>query len=89
MCPMNMALMSRLGSSFGQRSNASLTASAKISREYKPSCFPNLESPADMIETSGLPFKLLVPSVHVSGLKQRLKTTQKNAIRKRIRRKDT
>lgn len=57
MCPMNMALMSLLGSSFGQRSNASLTASVKISLAYNPSCFPNFDNPAEIMETSGFPFK--------------------------------
>jgi hypothetical protein len=50
--------MSFLGFKFGQRSNASLAASAKISLAYKPSSFPNLDNPAETIETSGLPFKL-------------------------------
>jgi hypothetical protein len=58
-----MALMSRLGSSLGQRSNASLTASAKSSLAYKPSCFPNFDKPAVTMETSGLPFKPALPSV--------------------------
>jgi hypothetical protein len=56
-----MALMSRLGSSFGQRSKASLTACAKISRAYKPSFFPNLDKPALTMLTSGLPSKPEIP----------------------------
>jgi hypothetical protein len=53
--------MSRLGSSLGQRSNASLTASAKSSRAYNPSFFPNFDKPALTMETSGLPSKPATP----------------------------
>src|SRR3972149_8482626 len=61
MCPMNRALMSLLGLSLGHRSKASLTAREKISRVYKPSCLPNLDRPALIMETSDFPFKLSFP----------------------------
>lgn len=49
-----MASTSRLGPSLRQRSNASLTASAKSSRAYKPSRFQNFDkkSGIDMFSLS-------------------------------------
>ena len=61
MCPMNIALMSFLGSSLGQRLNASYAASLKISLASKPSRLPNLDMPALIMLTSGFPFKPHVP----------------------------
>src|SRR4030066_920065 len=48
--------MSFFGSSFGQLSNASFAASAKISLAYIPSSLPNFDKPAETIEARGFPF---------------------------------
>ena len=46
--------MSFIGSRLGHLSKASLVASAKSSRHISPSRRPNLDNPADTIETNGL-----------------------------------
>jgi hypothetical protein len=58
---MNIALISCLGCSFGQRLKASDTASAKSSLASKPSRLPNFDIPALIMLTSGFPFKPDVP----------------------------
>jgi hypothetical protein len=54
--------MSVFGLSFGHRLNASAAASVKISRFRTPSRLPNLDIPAPIMLTNGLPFKPKVTS---------------------------
>lgn len=54
MCPTIRLWTSFFGSSSRHLSKASLAASAKSSLPEIPSLLPNLDSPADIMETNGL-----------------------------------
>src|SRR5665647_3449180 len=70
--------MSFLGSSLGQRVNASYAASLKISLAIRPSCLPNLDMPALIMLTSGFPFKPTVPLSNCTLMPSHNKNLQLN-----------